>query len=258
MENLVLVTISKERDNILTTTSLKVAKAFEKRHDHVMRDIELLTSQNLGGLVKFWNTPYTHPQNGQTYYYYEMNQEAFTLLVMGYTGSKALGFKLKYMNAFNQMRDLLNSDAYIIDRAMRIMVKSIEEKTVEIAELQEANTFLEIVIKEQAEDVAYAKKVLTATNAWNITTIAKELDTTAIALNKSLCEMGIQFKQDNHYVLSARYNGQGFTKTKTYTYTNRTGETITNIQTTWTEKGRNFIHNLIKKFNGQGVARLAN
>lgn len=254
-----LVTISEKFKDQLTTTSFKVAEVFEKDHKNVIRDIEQLISNgvNQGGVLKFEHTPYKHPQNGQTYHYYEMNQDAFSILVMGYSGPKALDFKVKFLNAFNKMKELLNSDDYIVSRSLEIMSKRIESQTQVIQQLEQTNKIQETIIKEQASDVTYVKEVLQAQNAWTITTIAKELDMTANKLNKILCELSIQYKRDDHYVLHGKYNGNGYTKTKTHTYVNHLGETNTNIQTTWTESGRNFIHNQIKKFYGQGVARIA-
>lgn len=253
-----LVHISKTFKDQLTTTSFKVAEVFEKDHKNVIRDIEQLISNgvNNGGVVKFEHTPYIHPQNGQKYHYYEMNQDAFTLLVMGYSGPKALEFKVKFLNAFNKMKELLNSEDYIVSRSLEIMAKRIEEKTQVIQQLEQVNKLQETIIKEQAPEVEYSRTVLKANNDWTITTIAKELDMTANKLNKILCDLSIQYKRDDHYVLHSKYNGNGYTKTRTHPYVNSQGEINTNIQTTWTESGRNFIHNLIKKFNGQGVARL--
>lgn len=87
------------------TTSLQVAESFEKRHDHVLRDIEMI----LGGLPNFGETPmfyestYEHPQNKQQYRMYYMNRDGFTLLAMGFTGQKAMQYKLAYIQAFNEM-----------------------------------------------------------------------------------------------------------------------------------------------------------
>lgn len=252
-----LVEISKQIKDQLTTTSFKVAQAFDKDHRKVMRDIEqLISSGHLGGVAKFAHTPYIHPQNNQEYYYYEMNQDAFTLLVMGYTGDRALEFKVKFLNAFNKMKELLNSKEYILSRAFEILKEEIGEKEATIKQLEQTTKTQEIIIKAQAPEVEYSRMVLKANNDWTITTIAKELDMTANKLNKILCDLSIQYKRDDHYVLHGKYNGNGYTKTRTHPYVNSNGELNTNIQTTWTESGRNFIHNLIKKFNGQGVARL--
>ena len=90
-------------------SSRDVAKRFEKRHDHVMRDIEEI----LKGLPKNGDTPmffkseYTHPQNHQKYPRYLMNRDGFSLLAMGFTGKEAVQWKLKYIEAFNQMEKQL-------------------------------------------------------------------------------------------------------------------------------------------------------
>ncbi|WP_342441786.1 Rha family transcriptional regulator [Lysinibacillus sp. FSL K6-0075] len=87
------------------TTSLQVAESFEKRHDHVLRDIETILGgfPNSGEAPMFYESAYQHPQNKQQYRMFYMNRDGFTLLAMGFTGSKALDFKLKYIQAFNEM-----------------------------------------------------------------------------------------------------------------------------------------------------------
>ena len=98
------------------TDSLMVAEMFGKRHDNVMQAIEKLVR----GIPKNKETPqlfiktwYKHPQNGERYSKYLMNRDGFSLLVMGFTGKKALEWKLKYIDAFNQMEKIL-TDAHII------------------------------------------------------------------------------------------------------------------------------------------------
>ena len=85
------------------TTSLQVAQNFEKGHNHVLRDIDALKEgvQNWTDLFK--EDIYEHPQNKQQYRMFYINRDGFTLLAMGFTGSKALDFKLKYIQAFNEM-----------------------------------------------------------------------------------------------------------------------------------------------------------
>lgn len=87
------------------TTSLQVAESFEKRHDHVLRDIETILGglPNSGEAQMFYETTYQHPQNKQQYRMYYMNRDGFTLLAMGFTGQKAIQFKLAYIQAFNEM-----------------------------------------------------------------------------------------------------------------------------------------------------------
>lgn len=95
-------------------SSLDIAKNFEKRHDSVMRAIEDIVE----GLHKnvdtpmFYKTEYVHEQNGQKYPMYLMNRDGFTLLVMGFNKSaKAMEWKLKYIQAFNEMERKLTTPA---------------------------------------------------------------------------------------------------------------------------------------------------
>ncbi len=118
----------------------------------------------------------------------------------------------------------------------------IEEKERKEFELQKANE----TIKQQEPSVAYVKQVLSAPELTEITIIAKDLGMSAIKLNRILHEKGVQFKQGGTWVLYAKYQNKGYTKTKTFTYEDpKTGETHVSIKTYWTQRGRAFIHNLI-------------
>lgn len=88
------------------TTSLNVAEVFGKSHRHVLEAIDELkkgVAENWADL--FYEDTYVHPQNKQTYRQIIMNRDGFTLLAMGFTGQKALQFKLQYIDAFNQMEN---------------------------------------------------------------------------------------------------------------------------------------------------------
>ena len=90
-------------------SSRQIAESFEKRHDHVMRDIEDIMRglPKNGDTPMFYKTEYVHEQNGQSYPMYLMNRDGFTLLAMGFTGKTALEWKLKYIAAFNEMEKKL-------------------------------------------------------------------------------------------------------------------------------------------------------
>lgn len=101
-----------DRDGEVRTTSRDVADLFGKRHDNVLRDIATLVESGelgSGGPLIFEETPYLEPSTGQTYRQYEMSRDGFTLLAMGFTGKKALGFKMAYIAAFNAMEQQLRS-----------------------------------------------------------------------------------------------------------------------------------------------------
>lgn len=100
MTNLVIM-----KNQQAVTSSLQVAETFEKNHQHVLRDLDNLKEGVQNWTDLFYEDEYVHPQNKQTYRQIIMNRDGFTLLAMGFTGSKALQFKLKYIEAFNEMEN---------------------------------------------------------------------------------------------------------------------------------------------------------
>lgn len=106
MNNLVIM-----KNQQAVTSSLQVAEVFDKNHKHVLEAIDSLregVAENWANL--FYEDVYTHPQNKQQYRVIYMNRDGFTLLGMGFTGKKALEFKLKYIEAFNQMEAQIKID----------------------------------------------------------------------------------------------------------------------------------------------------
>lgn len=99
-------------------------------------------------------------------------------------------------------------------------------------------------LQRQAPKVAYVDTVLQSVNTYAANLIAKELGMSAETLNKRLQEKGVQYKQGGVWVLTAKYQGKGYTKTRTHSYTRSDGSTGTSMLTVWTERGRAFIHSL--------------
>lgn len=82
------------------TTSLRVAEVFGKDHKNVIQSIENLAAEK--SAAKFFAEA-TYYNRGKQYPMYYMNRDGFTLLAMGFTGKKALQFKIQYIQAFNSM-----------------------------------------------------------------------------------------------------------------------------------------------------------
>lgn len=93
------------------TTSLQVAEAFGKEHKKVIRSIEQKINGAKNGLVKnmFAEATYTDKKGEQRKMYY-LNRDGFTFIAMGFTGRKADEFKLKYIEAFNKMEQIVRQE----------------------------------------------------------------------------------------------------------------------------------------------------
>lgn len=90
------------------TTSLDIAEHFDKRHDDVIKSIRNLSSNCPENFTarNFAVSEYTD-STGRILPMFTVFFDGFILLVMGYTGKKALGMKLAYIDAFNAMREEL-------------------------------------------------------------------------------------------------------------------------------------------------------
>ncbi|EAJ1438367.1 Rha family transcriptional regulator [Campylobacter coli] len=120
-------------------TSMDIARVFEKRHDNVLKAIRNIiidlkaigTSndiQNFAEVVRISKT--TNPKNGKLVNrkipMYNLTRDGFSLLAMGFTGKKAMKWKMSFLNAFNQMeRSLYNQfklsdNKYLIDLMKQI------------------------------------------------------------------------------------------------------------------------------------------
>ncbi|EJF92657.1 Rha family transcriptional regulator [Bartonella tamiae] len=148
--------------------SRDVAAYFGKEHRNIIRDIEKLIAE---GVLKFEQTPYIEPQNGQTYKTYNMDRDGFTLLAMGFTGKKALQFKLSYINQFNTMEVELKRQSYVaIDYSDPTILMGV------MNHLQIENQKKDVVIAEQDTRLKKLDRLEGAKGSMCITDAAKTLD----------------------------------------------------------------------------------
>ena len=102
-----------DKKDIVRVDSLYVAEFFEKNHKEVLRDIRNIAAPNSGLSKEFAERnfalgSYKDKQNQKRPCYY-LTRDGFTILVMGYTGKKALRFKELYIRRFNEMEELIKS-----------------------------------------------------------------------------------------------------------------------------------------------------
>lgn len=199
--------------NDAVTTSLRVAEVFEKRHKHVLKSVESLVVD----LLKNEETPLDvdRPKNGPMFWLanyqdsygrnqklYRMNRDGFSLLVMGFTGKKALEWKLKYIRAFNEMEKLLlekQSDAWRQARIAGKLTRHSEtdtiKKLVEYAKAQgsEHADMLYIVYSRLADKMAGINK-RDLSNAKQLNTL-DEVENMIIRVIELGMSQGKQYKE---------------------------------------------------------------
>lgn len=107
----------------------------------------------------------------------------------------------------------------------------------------------ETVVKEQAPKVQYYDRVMQSTDVFAIDVIASDLGLTAVKLNRFLFEVGVQYRQQGCWVLTAKYRNQGLTRIKTHTFDRSNGEKGSSQHMYWTERGKELIYRLYSAKN---------
>ena len=158
------------------TDSVTVAEMFGKEHAKVMRSIDRLleTLAKNGEPSNLFFLAKRKADDGQLHRIYLMNRDGFSLLVMGFTGKKALEWKLKYIEAFNKMESVImerKTAVWLETRQQGKLIRKEEtdiiQKLVEYAKGQgsENSKMLYMTYTKLANKMAGITKRDTATNA---------------------------------------------------------------------------------------------
>lgn len=99
----------------------------------------------------------------------------------------------------------------------------------------------EMMEMEQAPKVEYHDKVLNSFGTYTPTQIANDYGISAMRLNNILKLKKIQFKVNTQWVLYQKYKNEGYAVSRT-----SSTRGISRVQLVWTEKGRRFIHEILK------------
>lgn len=127
-------------------SSRQIAESFEKRHDHVMRDIDSIKKDapNFGEMFFETQAPDSYGRPQRTYL---MNRDGFTLLAMGFTGKAALEWKLRYIAAFNAMEKQLatrsTSQLQDLSPELQYLIKLERQQNQQAKQLEQVNERLD-------------------------------------------------------------------------------------------------------------------
>lgn len=216
------------KDKQAVTSSLQVAESFNKNHQHVLRSIDGLKKDvsNFGQMFIETNLPDSYGRNRRGYY---MNRDGFTLLAMGFTGDKALQFKLQYIKAFNEMEQQVKFQVpATLPEALRLAADQAEKIS---------------VLQPKAD---YTDKMLANPGLETTSVIAKNYGYSTCEFNKLLHGLGIQYKQGKTWLLYAKYQDQGYTHVEPFPYKDSKGlEQVRNTMK-WTQKGQRFLYDFLE------------
>lgn len=190
-----LVTI---KNNQVVTSTLLVAEKFGKVHSSVLRSLDNLVKQNC--LTKNMFMEQSREYRGRTFRYYLMNRDGFALLVMGFTGTKALEWKLKYIQAFNEMEKTLSSPAEV-PALPDFSSPALAARA--WADEYEARLSAEKKIEEDKHKVLFAESVKASETDIPIATLAKVLAQNGVDIGRNRL---LAWMRDNGYLMKTGRN----------------------------------------------------
>lgn len=147
------------------------------------------------------------------------------------------------------LEQLLASPDFAIKTLQKLKDEQDYNRTLQLEKelLQEVTAKQEAELQQSAPMVVYYQNVLASTSTYLTNQIAKEFGYAAHGFNKLLKQSGIQYKQGETWVLTAKYQNKGYTQTRTFSFTDSHGQTKTSMSTVWTEAGRKFLHDMVSQ-----------
>lgn len=153
----------------------------------------------------------------------------------------------QYREYFLELEKAWNTPEQVFARALRMADQTINS-------LKDRCQFLggqveeqQKVIEELQPKASYYDMILQCKDLIATTVIAKDYGMSAKKFNAILHKLGIQFKQRDVWVLYAKYQGNGYLKTKTHNFSDSEGIQHSKEHSYWTQKGRLFLYDLLKQ-----------
>ncbi|AOM13826.1 phage antirepressor KilAC domain-containing protein [Bacillus thuringiensis] len=120
-----------------------------------------------------------------------------------------------------------------------------EQQARQVAE--QKNLMLTQQVAENASKITYLDQILQSKDTVTVSQIAADYGLSAVRLNKILKDEKVQYKVNNQWLLYAKHQNKGYTKSQTIDVTHSDGSKSIKMNTRWTQKGRLFIHDMLAK-----------
>lgn len=232
--------------------SREVAKMVGKKHAHLCRDIagyaKALTESNFGFSDFFIEASYKDA-SGKSNKRYDITKQGCEMVANKLTGKKGILFTAEYVKRFNEMEQAdaaAARDSYMIGDPIARAQAWIRERRQYNDAVKEVEKSRQIIgeLKPKAD---YTDHILQNNGLVTITQIAKDYGMSGKAMNEKLHEFGIIYKLGGQWLLYSKYQAKGYTHSETVNITHSDGRSDVVMNTKWTQKGRLFLYQELKK-----------
>ena len=246
MQNLLTINIENNPELGPVVSSRTVAEEINRRHTHVLRDLaKILLSPNVDSVI----IPSEYKDStGRNLKEYLLTKDGFTLYMFNIQGHN--DFKMAYINKFNEMEEQLKQPiaSYMIEDPVKRAEQWIAEQK-EKQQLELENNMNKQKVTEYEPKASYLDTILQNKSLVTVGQIAKDYGMSAQSLNKLLHDLKVQYKQSGQWLLYSKHHKKGYTHSSTTEIEHKDGSTSVRMNTKWTQKGRLFIYELLKKNN---------
>lgn len=184
-------------------------------------------------------TPYifVHPQNNQKTKDHQLTIEMAKELCMLQRTGKGKQARQYFIN----LEKAWNTPEMVMARALKMSQQKIESMQSELFQKDQ-------IIGELKPKADYTDKILQSKDLVTITQIAKDYGMSGNEMNKLLHNLKIQYKLNDQWLLYANHQGKGYTHSETVQISSHWGQRVgVKMITKWTQKGRLFLYEKLKK-----------
>ena len=234
--------------------SREVAEMVGMRHADLMRSIDryidvMGKNAKLRSSNFFIERTYKQAGNGKEVKRYDITKKGCEMVANKLTGEKGILFTAEYVERFNEMEQAdvaAARDSYMIEDPIARAQAWIRERQQYNDAVKEVEKSKQIIgeLKPKAD---YTDRILQNKGIVTITQIAKDYGMSGKAMNERLHELGIIYKLGGQWLLYSKYQAKGYTHSETVDITHSDGRADVVMNTKWTQKGRLFLYEFLKK-----------
>lgn len=224
------------RNNQVVVSSRQVAEKFGKEHRNVLASIKEIINAENSAMTFFQENTYK-AGTGKSYPEYLMNRDGFTLLAMSFTGKEALQWKMKYIQAFNEMEKRLQSKAPTTLKEALILALEQQERIEQLEQQRELDK----------PKVEFYNEVTESDDTMDMQTVAKVLNYKNIGRNKlfEILRANRILRHNNQPF--QKYIDMGWFKQVETKWTASNGDIRINVKTVVFQKGLDGIRKILRK-----------
>lgn len=234
--------------------SREVAEMVGMRHADLMRSIDryidvMGKNAKLRSSNFFIERTYKQAGNGKEVKRYDITKKGCEMVANKLTGEKGILFTAEYVERFNDMEQAdaaAARDSYMIEDPIaraQAWIRERQQYNNAITEVEKSKQ----LIGELKPKADYTDRILQSKELVAITQIAKDYGMSGQAMNKQLHELGVIYKLGEQWLLYSRWQAKGYTHSETVPIKHSDGTGDVKMNTKWTQKGRLFLYEFLKK-----------